>query len=218
MKGILRTAVLRVEKEADRQRALAVLRITYQNEKAWVTDVEKQFPADELGRSDVSWFLVASRSEPVGVLRVLYDPPVQQYLNYGLDLIDETLDIAALIRRERIAEIGRFAVRPDLRGDLLIASRLMRAAAREVVARGYTQLLTDVFEADRHSPLGFHTRVIGFRPIATHEMGELLYKGRRITLVLDIKAAYQRLKNRSNWFFRNITRGWTEAMHRQLAV
>ncbi|MDX2204286.1 MAG: hypothetical protein NW223_16155 [Hyphomicrobiaceae bacterium] len=214
----LRIRARRVETEADRLKALEILKVTYQEEKAWVADAQSQFPARDLDRADVSWFIATSRDEPLGVLRVLYDPPVAQYLSYGLSPIDVDLRIEDMIRNERIAEIGRFAVRPNLRSHLLVASRLMGAATREIVSRQYTQLITDVFEADRHSPFGFHTRVIGFKPIATHEIGELLYKGRRITLVLDIKAAYQRLKARGNWFFRNMTHGWTETMHKQLAA
>ena len=42
--------------------------------------------------------------------------------------------------------------------------------------------------------------------------------GRRITLVLDIKAAYQRLKAKGNWFFRSLTRGWPTTVHRRLAA
>lgn len=218
MRVRLRISAVRVETEADRLETLQVLRATYQDEKAWVKDVEAQFPPEDLQRADVSWFLVRRRGCPLGVLRVLYDPPIAQYLKYGLTPIDGDLRIEDMIRNERIAEIGRFAVLPELRSDLLVASRLMSAATREIVAREYTQLITDVFEKDKHSPLGFHTRVIGFRPVATHEVGELLYKGRRITLVLDLKAAYLRLKARGNWFFRNLTRGWTPSMHSRMAA
>jgi hypothetical protein len=43
---------------------------------------------------------------------------------------------------------------------LLLAAALMRAATKEMVARGYTHVITDVFEDDVHSPLGFHTRAV----------------------------------------------------------
>lgn len=218
MKTVLRIRARRVETAADRLKALDVLKVTYQDEKAWVVDASSQFPEADLAREDISWFIAMSGDDPLGVLRVLYDPPVTQYLKYGLRPIDGTLNIEQMIHNQRIAEIGRFAVRPNLRSHLLVASRLMGVATREIVSRNYTQLITDVFEADRHSPFGFHTRVIGFKPIATHEIGELLHKGRRITLVLDIKAAYQRLKTRGNWFFRTMTHGWSDAMHRQLAA
>ena len=121
------------------------------------------------------------------------------------------------MRQHRIAEVGRFAVVAEERGNLLLAAALMRAATEEMVARGYTHLITDVFEDDPHSPLGFHTRVMGFRPVDTHERGELNCDSRRITLVLDLKSSYQRLKGRGNWVFRYLTAGWPDALHRQFA-
>jgi hypothetical protein len=57
--------------------------------------------------------------------------------------------------------------------------------------------------------------VIGFKPIATHEVGELRSRSRRITLVLDMKAAYSRLKSHSRWLFQNLTLDWTERMHQK---
>jgi hypothetical protein len=36
--------------------------------------------------------------------------------------------------------------------------------------------------------------------------------------VLDLKAAYQRLRLRSNWIYRYLTGQWDEALHRRLAV
>lgn len=216
--GRIRTVVRKVHSEADRQKVLAVLAATYQAEKDWIDDPETQFPPEHLGRDNLSWFLVKHRGEPVGVLRVLYDPPLAQYLKYGLEPIDPSFRVETLIAGQRIAEVGRFAVVPEGRRRIEFASGLIRAATREVVAKGYTQLVTDVFEHDQHSPYGFHTRVLGFQPVATHQIGELRSRSRRITLVLDIKAAYNRLKARRDRFFRHLTRGWTLAMHRRLAV
>jgi hypothetical protein len=218
MKRMRFTRARRVETEADREKVLAVLRATYLNEKAWVLDVDPMFPACDLQRNDVSWFLAIKNERPVGVLRVLYDPPTEQYLKYGLQPIDADLQLADLIKTHRIAEIGRFAVVPERRSGVGVVLSLMRAATREIVARGCSSLVTDVFENDPHSPLGFHTRIIGFKPVATHEFGELRFKGRRITMLLDVKAAYQSLKARGNWFFRVMTMGWSEAMHRRLAT
>jgi hypothetical protein len=121
------------------------------------------------------------------------------------------------VRRHRIAEVGRFAVVAEERGNLLLAAALMRAATEEMVARSYTHLITDVFEDDPHSPFGFHTRVMGFQPVATHERGELNCDSRRITLVLDLKSSYKRLKARGNWVFRYLTAGWPDAVHRRFA-
>ena len=84
--------------------------------------------------------------------------------------------------------------------------------------RGYTHLVTDVFEDDPHTPYGFHTRVMGFLPVATHDLGELHCDSRRITLVLDIGTAYKRLRLNENWLFCYLTREWDETLHRRLAA
>lgn len=214
------TTTHRVECEADRQKALAVLRQTYEEEKAWVMKAESVFTLEDLSDAKVSWFLATVRGMPVGVLRVVYDPPIEQYVAYAPKPINAVygIDIANFVRNERIAEIGRFAVIPEKRNSISVVLSLMRAATLEVVAREYSQLITDVFENDPHSPFGFHTRIVGFRPVATHETGELRHKGARITLVLDLKFAYQRFRARGHWFFRTMTRGWTHAMHQRLAV
>jgi hypothetical protein len=96
--------------------------------------------------------------------------------------------------------------------------RPVPASCRADVANGERTRVTDVFEDDPHSPYGFHTRVIGFHPVATHDMGELQSRSRRITLVLDLRAAYKRLKASGNWVFRYLTGGWPDALHRRLAV
>lgn len=94
----------------------------------------------------------------------------------------------------------------------------MRAATEQMVARGYTHVITDVFEDDPHSPLGFHTRVMGFLTVATHEHGELNCTSRRITLVLDLKSTYRRLKARDNWVYRYLTARWPDALRQRLAA
>ncbi len=152
------------------------------------------------------------------MLRVLYDPPVAEYAAYAPKAIDPSVDVAALIAESRIAEIGRFAVLPRFRNAVMVAAALMRASTNEAVERGYTHFITDVFEDDPHSPYGFHTRVIGFHPVATHDFGELNSTSRRITLVLDLKAAYARLRRSGNWIYRYLTGGWDAARHRRLAA
>lgn len=208
----------RVQTDAERKMVLAVLQATYAEEKGWIETVDQLFPPTDLTNPDVSWFLAVKRHQPVGVLRVCYNPPVEQYLTYGLQPIDPTIDLTKLVCRERAAEIGRFAVVPERRRSIAVVLGLMRAAIREVVARDCAQLLTDVFENEQHSPLGFHTRILGFRPIATHDIGELRHKGRRIILLLDLKTAYRLLALRSNRLFRTITRSWTPHMHNRLAT
>jgi hypothetical protein len=208
---------VRITDEGGRTAALEVLGATYQREKRWVIEAEQQLPATDLARDDIAWFLVRREGRPVGVLRLLFDPPLLQYAQYSLTLLDPGIDVEDFVRRHRIAEVGRFAVVAEERGNLLLAAALMRAATEEMVARGYTHLITDVFEDDPHSPFGFHTRVMGFQPVATHERGELNCDSRRITLVLDLKSSYKRLKARGNWVFRYLTAGWPDAVHRRFA-
>ncbi len=205
----------RVTSEAERQQVIEVLRQTYVGEKGWIVEPEGQIPTDDLGRDSIAWFVTTMGGEPVGVLRILFDPPIEQYAKYSLKLIDPTFKVDELLAGSRIAEVGRFAVVAKRRGRFTVATSLMRAAFSEIIARGYTHLVTDVFEDDPHSPYGFHTRVIGFKPIATHEVGELRSRSRRITLVLDMKAAYLRLRDHSRWLFQNLTLGWSERMHRK---
>jgi hypothetical protein len=211
-----RVRVERVVDEAGRQRVTAVLRATYQHEKQWVSDPESQAPPEDIGRSDLSWFVVSVRGPPAGVVRILYAPPLAQYAQYGLKLIDPGVAVDDFIRQHRIAEIGRFAVKRRYRRRFLLAAALMRAAAEETIARGYTHYVTDVFEDDPHSPYGFHTRIMGFFPVATHDVGELRCRSRRITLVLDLRAAYRRLRAQGNWIYRYFTSQWDDALHQHM--
>ena len=212
-----RVQVERMDDAADREHGLEVLRATYTDEKGWTGEAESQLPEEDLEREDVSWFLVRVDDKPVGVLRVLYDPPLELYAGYGFQLLQEGIDVERFVQENKIAEIGRFAVLPEYRRYMMVVAALMRAAATETVSKGYTHYITDVFEDDPHSPYQFHTKVMGFQPVATHEVGELNCRSRRITMVLDLKAAYRRLKDKGNWVFRFFTDGWDEAIHRDFS-
>jgi hypothetical protein len=216
MFGAKHLNVERVQNEAGRLAAITVLRETYEVEKAWVADGGKQFSPEDLGREDVSWFLVYKKERPIGVLRVLYDPPLALYDEYGFKPVDPKLDVEKFIRDNRIAEIGRFAVVPDERRNFVAAANLMRAAVRDTLERGFSHYITDVFEGEKHSPYKFHTRVMGFETVATHDHGELNCKLRRITMVLDLKSAYQRLRKSRGWLYRFLTDGWPESLHQRL--
>ncbi|MCG6863677.1 MAG: hypothetical protein LJE70_20830 [Chromatiaceae bacterium] len=50
-----------------------------------------------------------------------------------------------------------------------------------------------------------------------NRISELLCASRRITMILDLKAAYQRLRCRKGWFFRALTADWDEELHQRLA-
>ncbi len=76
--------------------------------------------------------------------------------------------------------------------------------------------LTDVFENDPHSPLRFHTQVLGFERIGTHRYGELACASSRILLILDIARAYRRLKERDNKVWKELGEGMRDIMENRL--
>jgi hypothetical protein len=208
----------RGDTEAMREAALDVLHATYVHEKSWATDATALFPASDLGRDDVLWLVARVHDRPVGTMRVTFDPVATGYADYRLEFVEPALNAEAFLRDNRIAEIGRFAVLPMVRGNIMPPAALMRSATLETVGRGYTHFVTDVLEDDPHSPYKFHTRVLGFQTVATHQTGELLSSSRRITLVLDIKAAYHRHSAASNWFSRYLVSDWEEPLRRQVAA
>jgi len=211
--------VRRVESAEDRDDAVEVLKATYLDEKRWVQTEDQMFPVDDLEREEISWFTCYRGEQPVGVVRVHYEPPIELYEKYGFSQIDPSLeiDVEAFVKNNRIAEIGRFAVIPEYRRFVVFAASLMKAASEETIRRGFSHYVTDVFEGEQHSPYDFHTRVMGFVPVATHEVGELDCPNRRITLILDLRQAYFRLKKSKNKIYRMLTEGWSEDMHDRLA-
>ncbi len=212
-----RLETIKVLDHAGRDLALDVLRATYRDEKGWVDDERMQVPIEDLTDPAISWWVVQRDGRSVGVVRALYDPPLHLYKDYGLQLLNGVeVDVEAFLRDNRIAEVGRFAVLPEFRNQVLIAAALMRAASTEIAARGYSHLITDVFENDPHSPYHFHTTVMGFVPVATHDTGELNHQGRRITLVLDLRAAYQKLRSANGFIFRFLTGEWDPELHARM--
>jgi ribosomal protein S18 acetylase RimI-like enzyme len=207
-------SVIRVEDDAGRQQALTVMRAIYRDEKNWVRADERLVAAEDVGDEGVSWFVVRVGGEPVAVLRVLYDLPIDLYRNYGFKMTRPDIDLESFLRDNRIAEIGRFAVLPEYRRYIVIVGALMRAAVKETVERDFTHYITDVFEGEANSPYDFHRRVMGFQTIATHDTGELNCPCRRITMLLDLKEAYLRLRKEGGWVFRFLTEDWSELHHR----
>ena len=210
-------SAIRATTETERQNAIDVLSETYLNEKHWVKDEGTLFPESDLGDNSVSWFVAHVGGRPAGVVRVLYDPPLEVYASYGFQTLRAGLDVGAFVRENRIAEIGRFAVRRRYRNRISVVAALMRTATEEAVRREYTHYITDVFEGEAHSPYEFHTRVIGFQPVATHDTGELNCPYRRITLVLNLKEAYNRLRQTRRQVYQFLTKGWDEALHQKLS-
>jgi hypothetical protein len=209
--------VFRIDDEAGRQSALSVMRAIYRDEKNWVQADEKLISRADLDSSMVSWFVACSSRVPVGVLRVLYDPPLDLYKTYGFKIAVAGFDLDAFIRNNRIAEIGRFAVLPEHRHNIRIVAGLMNSAAKDTVEHHFTHYITDVFEGEQHSPYEFHSRVMGFEIVATHDTGELNCPCRRITMLLDLKKAYHRLRQHKKWVYRAITCGWDDWHHEQFS-
>lgn len=207
--------VIRVDDDWGRAQALSVMRTTYRDEKRWIALDESLVSRDEIRSGVVSWFVARLDQQPVGVLRVLYAPPLDLYAAYGFKPVGE-FDLESFVRNSRIAEIGRFAVVPDQRRNFLVAVALMREACTETIRRGFSHYLTDVFEGERHSPYEFHTRVMGFETVATHEVGELNCPNRRITMVLSLRDAYHRLRDSKAWLFRYLTESWPDELHRTM--
>lgn len=197
----------KVDSAESRQRALAVLREVYAAEKGWVQSPEQVLPESDLGNPALCWFLAEKEGRPVGVTRVLYELPRNLYQTYELKMVHPGIDIEAFLSRHRLAEVGRFAVIPEERQNIRIAAILMRAATTETVERGFTHFITDVFEADPNSPYQFHKRILGFEVVATHDHGEMQVKSRRITMLLDLRAAFKRLSISRSWIYRFITQG-----------
>ena len=228
----LRSAIAarKVLSSADREKALMVIEAVYRREKKWIADASAELPpapraadnaenpddaGDASGSAGRSWFLVTVNGRPAGVIRLVYDPPLELPAELGVTL-EPDVDLEGLKRRGRFVDIGRFMIVPCYRRNIRVALRLMRAAIVEVVERGYTHFLTSVFADDPHSPLGFHTRVLGFERIGSHRTGELACASVRILLILDIARAYLRLKRRRNLVWKELAASVRDTMERRL--
>lgn len=190
----------------ERAAALSVVDKVFRQEKRWVAATDAEIPVAQDPDGRLSWFVATVDGEPAGVIRLFYDPPLEMPADWGLEL-DRDLDLARVADGRRFVEIGRFMIVPEHRRRMRVALRLMREAVREVVERRYTHFITDVYDGDPHSPLGFHTRVLGFERIGTHRRGELACDHMRILLVLDIARAFHKLHSRKDRVFRELSTG-----------
>ncbi len=188
--------VLRVDSPELRRAALAVVDEVYREEKGWIGgDVEREIPRESAFDSGQAWFVALEGAVPVGAVRIEFDPTLRLPAEPGVEL-EPGVDLDRLAASGRFVEIGRLMIRPEWRSRPALVLDLMRAAIEEVVARGYSHLVTAVFEDDPHSPYRFHTRVLGFQRIGTHRRGELACSSRRILLVLDLPRAWHALRAR----------------------
>jgi len=203
----------KVELSSDADDARKVVQDVYVREKRWLnTATLDAFP----GGASISWFIVRVHGEPAGLLRVVYDPPMNFPPGYHVELRKD-VDWSALVASARVAEVGRFMIIEKHRRNPRVAVELMRTAVREIVERDYTHLVTDVFEGDPHSPYEFHTRVLGFEEIGSHTHGELQSDRKRIILALEIDRAFERMRARSSRFYRTFTEGYRHLLDARFA-
>jgi hypothetical protein len=208
--------VLKVVDQKNRVQAIEVITKVYQLEKNWISMPESEILNDIGSSQKYSWFLAFVNNKPAGVIRLTYDPSLEFPAELGVTL-NQGIDLDKMARECRMVEIGRFMILPQYRKNIRVALRLMRASIKEVVERGYTHFLTDVFENDPHSPLHFHTKILGFERIGSHIRGELHCSSTRIILTLDILKSYQRLKVGKNKIYQEVTEGIRELLDEKLA-
>ena len=208
--------VSKVVSGKDRLDAVGVIEAVFVKEKQWIVSVHEQIPETLESNLEYSWFIARVGGRPAGVMRLHYDPQIELpeschvQLAPGIDL--EDIKVAG-----RYVEIGRFMILPEFRRQYLVALRLMRAATTEVVERDYTHFITDVFEGEEHSPLNFHTRVLGFEVIGSHLFGELNCSSTRIILTLDIVKLYNRVKDSRSRIYQELVGGLRGLFERKKA-
>ncbi len=205
--------VRRIQTDADLAEALSVLDEVYRREQGWVADAGKLLSVEALSPGRGAWYVAVRDGRGVGVVRLLFDLPLDRWREYPLAGLVEWSQLEALVAAGRIAELGRFAVRPAFRRHSGVAVSLLREALTEVVRRGGTHLLTDVFEGGAHNPLRFLLKVAGFAPVARHQSGELSCSHPRVALIMDLVAAYGRVRKDNPALFRMFTRMWTAELH-----
>ncbi|MEI6692933.1 MAG: GNAT family N-acetyltransferase [Chlorobium sp.] len=209
--------VTRIECASDRAAALEVIKRVFCVEKNWISTVQNQIPDDLSDNKDVSWFLAKVNGQPAGVLRLLYDPSFDIPKEYDVKFMPG-INVEELKSAGNYVEIGRFMILEEFRKNVRVALRLMRSATAEVIERDYTHFITDVFEGEVHSPLNFHTRVLGFEVVGKHLFGELNCSSTRIILTLDILKLYSRIKDSRSKIYHELTDGFKAIFERKAAL
>jgi hypothetical protein len=198
--------VSKIVNASDRDTALDIIDKVFCIEKNWISSAYNQIPEDISENSAYSWFIAKVNDNPAGLLRLQYDPSFDIPAEYDVRLMPG-IEIETLKKAGRYVEIGRFMILEKFRKNYRIALHLMRAATAEVIDRDYTHFITDVFEGEKHSPLHFHTRVLGFEVIGTHLLGELNCSSTRIILTLDILNLYSRIKDSRSRIYQELIYG-----------
>lgn len=209
--------VERVLSGETRRNAVEVIEQVFRKEKKWISAAQEQLPQTFEENDSFSWFLAKVDGRPAGVLRLMYDPPLELPREYDVRLLPG-VNIERMKQEGRYVEIGRFMIKSEFRKNPRIALRLMRTATREVLERDYTHFITDVFEGEPNSPLNFHTRVLGFEVIGKHLFGDLNCSSTRIILTLDIVKVYRRIRNNRSRVYSELTEGMRGILERKLSA
>ncbi len=209
--------VERVLSNGARKDAVEIIEQVFRKEKQWISVSQEQLPRALEENGCYSWFLAKVDGRPAGVLRLMYDPPLELPREYDVRLLPG-VNIEKMKQEGRYVEIGRFMIRSEFRKNPRIALRLMRTATREVLERDYTHFITDVFEGEPNSPLNFHTRVLGFEMIGKHLFGDLNCSSTRIILTLDILKVYRRIRNSRSRVYSELTEDVRGILERKLAA
>jgi len=209
--------VSRIESVHDRACALDVVKQVFCDEKNWISTAQNQIPDELSGNREFSWFLARINGRSAGVIRLLYDPSFDLPEEYDVKFMPGT-NIDVLKKAGRYVEIGRFMILEEFRRNPRVALRLMKAAVAEVLERDYTHFITDVFEGEIHSPLNFHTRVLGFEVVGKHLFGELNCSSTRIILTLDILKLYSRVKDSKSRIYQELTDGLKVIFEREASL
>jgi hypothetical protein len=195
---------------------VGIVDAVYHQEKNWIPGITEKMVQAELAQEDkISYFLAEYEGKPAGILRLLYDPELSIPQEYKVTF-NEGISPEYLASLGRYAEIGRFMILPEYRRNITIALRLMRSAIKEVVERGYTHFITDVFEGEATSPYNFHTRILGFEVIGRHIHGELNCSCTRIILTMDILKNYQRLRDAKSRIFDSVIAGIQDVFEKKI--
>lgn len=209
--------VTKIVSPEERQAARTVIDAVFVREKRWIDGTHEQIPEDYASNDRCSWFLARVGQSPAGVMRLCYDPSFDLPDSFQVSL-EPGVDLQQVKALGSFVEIGRFMIMPQFRRQYLVALRLMRAATAEVVERGYTHFVTDVFEGEVHSPLNFHTRVLGFEVIGRHLLGELNCSSTRIILTLDILKLYNRIKDSRSRIYQELSEGMRLSLQKRMSL
>lgn len=179
------------------KKAFEVIKEVYIQEKKWMNSTEDVISMNNFENPEISWFLAFVHDEPAGVLRLKYDISLDFPEYYDLTVV-KGINLKKMAKKGKYVDIGRFMIRSGYRKNINVSLSLMKAAFEEVVTRGYTHFITDVFEGEINSSLEFHKRNLGFEVIGTHLNGELNSNLKKVILVMDIYKSYKTLKEKNN--------------------